>query len=202
MVGIDSVLALGLHRKFGWKIAAIAGVAAASPDWDGVTLLAGAEFYDRSHRVWGHNLFACALVGVAMGLFDYRFDLVGRIGRRLVKLVRLEVPDDAMALRTSRDVYGAAAWTLTAMLAGLSHLPADIVVSGHATYSDWGVQLLWPLTDRAWAYPRVSWGDVGITVLFAAGAALMVWRPKRTQLLAAMTLMAVVIYVLVRPWFA
>ena len=82
MVGIDGVMALGLHRKHGWKIAGAAAVAAASADWDGLTLLFSAALYDKAHRAWGHNVFSCVLAGLAIGLLDYRFDLTGRLGRR------------------------------------------------------------------------------------------------------------------------
>jgi hypothetical protein len=201
MVGIDGALALGLHRRHGWKIAALAGAAAASPDWDGLTLLAGARLYDQAHRVWGHNVFACVLVGVALGLADYRFDLVTRLGRRFVQRARLDVCDDHFVPRTSYSARGAALWSIAAIVAGLSHLAGDVVVSGSARYSDWGVQLLWPITDRAWVYPRVHWGDIGITLIFAAGVASMLWRPQRVQVLAVISLVAVAAYLAIRPWF-
>lgn len=86
MIGIDGALALGLHRRHGWKICAVAGFAAASPDWDGATLMHSAALYDTAHRVWGHNLWACAIAGLAIGLADYRFDFATRAARRLVKL--------------------------------------------------------------------------------------------------------------------
>jgi hypothetical protein len=202
MVGIDGALALGLHRKQGWKIAALAGAAAAIPDWDGVTLLWSAALYDKSHRVWGHNVFACVLVGIAIGLLDYRFDLVTRLGRRFVRLARLEVSENALALRKRSEFQAAMLWATTAIVAGWGHLAADLVVSGSAAYSDWGVQVLWPFTDRAWVYPCVHWGDIGITLIFAAGALLMLWKPQRIRLLAAITLLAVVLYIAVRPLFA
>jgi membrane-bound metal-dependent hydrolase YbcI (DUF457 family) len=202
MVGVDGALALGLHRKHGWKIAALAGAAAALPDWDGVTLLWSAVLYDKSHRVWGHNLFACVLAGIALGLLDYRFDLATRLGRRFVRLARLEVSEEALILRNQFELRGAIAWSLSAVIASWSHLAADIVVSGSAAYSDWGVQVLWPLSNRTWVFPRVRWGDVGITLIFAAGALAMLWRPKRVQLLAAMTLATVALYIAIRPYIA
>jgi hypothetical protein len=105
-----------------------------------------------------------------------------------------------MLLRITRGPSDAITWTITAILASLTHPLADVFVSGSAAYSPWGVQLFWPLTDRDWSLPRVPWGDVGITLLFAAGAALMVWRPQRIQLLAALTLSAVAFYILAYPW--
>ena len=80
----------------------------------------------------------------------------------------------------------------------LSHLAADVVFSGHAIYSDWGLRLCWPLSDRAWAYPMVSWGDPGATLIFVAGMfAMLRWR-RHVQAVSALTLAAVVGYVFLR----
>ncbi len=81
MLGITGVLATGLDRRYGWSIVALAAVAAVSPDWDGLTILAGSAAFAASHRLWGHNVLACVLSGLLMGVVDYRFDLVTRCGR-------------------------------------------------------------------------------------------------------------------------
>jgi hypothetical protein len=39
MLGINGVLASGIHRRFGWQIVALAGIAAVAPDWDGIPML-------------------------------------------------------------------------------------------------------------------------------------------------------------------
>ena len=62
MVGATAALAIGLHRRGGWQIVAVAAVAAISPDWDGLPFLFSIEWFDRVPRVWGHNLWAAALV--------------------------------------------------------------------------------------------------------------------------------------------
>ncbi|MGD9128399.1 MAG: hypothetical protein PVH19_13570 [Planctomycetia bacterium] len=54
MLGIDGVLAVGLNRRWGWSLCAMAGVVAIVPDWDGLTLLGSASLFDAAHRVWGH----------------------------------------------------------------------------------------------------------------------------------------------------
>ncbi len=199
MVGVDGALALGLHRTHGWRIVTLAGFAAASPDWDGVALLAGAALFDQAHRVWGHNVFACVLAGIAIARLDWRYDLIGRMGRKLVGWLRLSVANEHLAPRADLIWRGKAVWLFTAVTAALSHLPADIVVSGGRRYGDWPVQILWPISERGWVDPRVPWGDVGITLIFIAGAAAMLWRPRRMRLIAALALGAVASYISFRP---
>jgi hypothetical protein len=138
------------------------------------------------------------LVGGGFGLLDYRFDIVTRVSRPFVKLLRLEVPVTELSTRSQRDARGATVWAIVANLAALSHLAGDLVVSGSADYADWGVQVFWPLTDRAWVFPCVPWGDIGITLVFAAGAALMLRPPRRVQLFAALSLLGVVAYIAIR----
>ncbi len=202
MIGVNGALALGLHLRHGWKICAIAGVSAASPDWDGLTLLYSASLYDASHRVWGHNLFACLLGGMLLGQLDYRLDFVTRVGRRFVRAARFEIPATALNLRSHYPRQGLIVWMFTSTAAAISHLPADVFVSGHADYGNWAVQLLWPLSNRGWVDPRIPWGDVGVTLIFIAGTAAMVGRPHRLRWCAAGTLLAVATYVVVRPWLA
>ena len=66
MLGVTGTLAVGLHRKYGWEIVALAGFVAVLPDWDGLSLLFGAGTFDRVHRTLGHNLPACILLGVVV----------------------------------------------------------------------------------------------------------------------------------------
>ena len=62
MVGIDGALALGLQRRHGWQIVALAGLAANLPDCDGLTILFGVHAYAEGHRVWAHNLLIAGLL--------------------------------------------------------------------------------------------------------------------------------------------
>jgi len=71
MLGINGALSVGLHRRWGWQIVALAGVAATSPDWDGIFLLSNSVFLTEGHRVWGHNILVCVLVGLLLGGGDY-----------------------------------------------------------------------------------------------------------------------------------
>lgn len=38
MLGANGVVASGLHDRFGWRLVALAAIAAIVPDWDGLTV--------------------------------------------------------------------------------------------------------------------------------------------------------------------
>ena len=78
MVGIDGALALGLQRRHGWQIVALAGVAAVLPDFDGLTILFGIQWYAEGHRLWGHNL----LVTGCAALMD-KIPIIGKKEMRI-----------------------------------------------------------------------------------------------------------------------
>jgi len=199
MVGVNGALAAGLNRRWGWKAAAMAGLVAVSPDWDGLTLLGGPALFDQAHRVWGHNLFVAVAVGLLLGVADYRYDLVGRIGRALGRIVTIPDAERALGIRTEYSTAGYLTWGLVAVLAALSHLAADLVVSGTATMTDWKLKLFWPVSDASWIFPRIRWGDPGVSLLFVAGGfALYRWKKMR-QWTACGTLAAVLLYVYARP---
>jgi hypothetical protein len=88
------------------------------------------------------------------------------------------------------------------VVASLSHLAADLVYSGHAKYSDWGLQLLWPFSDRAFVYPMVPWGDIGAAVILSAGMFAMLARPSRVRPIGWTALVAVAAYILGRGTLA
>jgi len=202
LLGINGTLAAGLHRRWGWPIVALAGVAAVSPDWDGVFLVSRSISLVEGHRVWGHNLLACTLIGVLLGLADYHVDLVTRCGRRLVRLLRLTVPMDQLDVREQFPRVGLVTWILVAVVAALSHLPADMVISGTDQLPDWKLQVLWPFSHRGWVFPLMPWGHPGITIVFVIGMFAMVrWR-SRLQLVACLTLAAVVTYLAIHPLIA
>jgi hypothetical protein len=198
MLGMNGALAVGLHRQYRWQVVALAGVAAVSPDWDGLTLLFSTSVFATAHRVWGHNVLACTLIGLAIGSLDYRFDLVTHSGRFAAKLFRVQVADENLTIRDRFSKQGLMVWILVAIVAAMSQLPADMVVSGTATLPDWELKLLWPFSDRGWVFPLVPWGDVGCTLLFVAGMfAMLKWR-SRVQSIAIATLTCMVLYIALR----
>lgn len=198
MLGVTGSLAAGLHRRGGWEIVAMAGVVAALPDWDGLSILLGAEAFDRFHRAVGHNLLVAGLLGAAWAAWDYR----GGATRRVVQVGMRCFPSlqwkETAPRRRGFDAGALSLWIAVGVLASLSHLAADLVYSGHEDLSDWGLKLLWPFSDRSYVYPLVRWGDVGATLIFAAGMLAMArWR-ERLQAIAALTLFGVLGYIGVR----
>jgi len=198
MLGINGVLATGLQRKFSWKIAAIAGVAAASPDWDGLPIVISIELFNRAHRVWGHNILACTVLGIAIGIMDYQFDLVTRSARLVDRCFRCRIPEASLALRNEYSTGGILFWCVVAILACLSQLPADMVVSGTATLSDWALQPFWPFSHQEMVFPMVPWGDASITMVFVVGMFAMLRWKSSVRSIACLTLVGVVAYILVR----
>ncbi len=208
MLGINGALSAGLHRRWGWQIVALAGLAATSPDWDGAFILSQSVFLTEGHRVWGHNILACVLVGLVLGVIDYYFDLVTRCGRFLTRLLRLTVPQETLVTRGRFLPSELAAWILVAVVAMLSHLPGDIVVSGTGddavvagteALPDWEVKLLWPFSDRGWVFPLIHWGNPGITIVFLVGMFAMARWKSRVQAIALVTLLLVVAYLILYP---
>ena len=65
------------------------------------------------------------------------------------------------------------------MLAAISHLLADTLVSGTATLPHWEVRWAWPFSDRGWVFALVPWGDPGMTIIFVAGTfAALRWKAQ------------------------
>lgn len=196
MVGINGAIAAGLHRRFTWRVVALAGVAAISPDWDGLTILGGMELFDRAHRAWGHSIFTCVLLGCVLAGLDFRFDLVGQ-GERLLCWT-LRTPSKALATRPIRSLGRLTIWLTVAVVATMSHLAADLVYSGTAELSDWHLQLLWPFSSQGFVFPMVHWGDVSVTLIFVVSMFAMVRRREWIQPIALITLTLVVVYIVIR----
>ena len=148
MLGATAALAAGLHRNWGWPIVAMASVTAVLPDWDGLSILFGAATFGRVHRCVGHNLPVCLTLGMIFAAADYRWRLIRRLkqsaGRRFPLFASADTPSTAGEFGTG----GLCVWITVGLIGSLSHLAADLVFSGHATLSDWGLQLLWPFSTR------------------------------------------------------
>jgi hypothetical protein len=192
MLGGTLTLAVGAHRRHGWPVALMACAAAALPDWDGLSLAFGPTAYSSVHRVWGHNLIAAvgagALVG-GLGLLCHHSVRVRRQATRLLQ--KLGQPPPARQADPPFSAPALAVWLAVGALAGLSHLPADLIYSGSPPAPDWPVPLLWPFSGRGWSFPILAWGDLGPTVIFVGEMfALYRWR-THAQLVAWVTLLAV-----------
>ena len=195
LLGANLVLATGLEKKFGWQLVALSAVCAVVPDWDGLTILWSVSLFDVVHRAWGHNLLVCSLVALFIAVFDYRHDMITRTTRRLVRWTKFAVPEDRLTVRSVFSWSGLMLWFFVALIATYSHLLGDMVFSGTATLSDWGLKLFLPFSDRGFVYPLISWGDVGATIIFVLGMfALLRWK-NRTALIARLTLVGAFGYI-------
>jgi membrane-bound metal-dependent hydrolase YbcI (DUF457 family) len=198
MVGMNLALGAGLQQRYGWRIAAAAGLAAALPDWDGLSILFGPEAYAQGHRVWGHNLLVASLLAAFVGGAAYGLNRAGWltwIGARLLPgraahAARVGIPSPLPGPLVL--------WISTGVIAGLSHLLADFFYSGYGNAESWPLQLFWPFSTRGWCYPIVPWGDLGATVLFIVEMFLLYRWPARSQLIACGALAGVIGYVAVR----
>jgi membrane-bound metal-dependent hydrolase YbcI (DUF457 family) len=198
MVGANLVLAAGLQRRYGWRLAGLAGVAAASPDWDGLSILFGGQAYARAHRVWGHNLLIASVLGGLVGAVEYTSGLSLRIGRALRRKTPphvASIPDPESRVRVLGDLV---VWTSVGMVAALSHLLADYFYSRGPSLTAWPLLLLWPFSTRGWAWPLIAWGDVGATLIFIVEMFVLYRRPARAQPIAWLTPALVVGYVAAR----
>jgi hypothetical protein len=187
MLGGSLALALGAHRRQGWGLAATAAGAGALPDWDGLSLLFGPMAYSEVHRTWGHNLLAAGVGGLVCGAAGYLCRLTSRVRTPLTAAPTPLVSGRALAV-----------WVVVSILAAESHLPADLVYGGAAGMPDWPLKMLWPFSQRGWAYPVVPWGDLGATAIFIVEMFALYRWPTRARLIAALSLLAVAAYVAFR----
>ena len=198
MLGVTGALAAGLDRRWGWPIVAVAGFVAVLPDWDGLGILFGVAVFDRVHRTLGHNLLVCLSLGAVVAALDYRYSLALRVKEHVGRHLRALSSQEPSPKRSVFRAGELSIWVAVGVVASLSHLAADVVFSGHPQLSDWGLRLLWPFSDRLWAYPMVSWGDPGATLVFVVGMFAMIrWRSRR-RLIAGLTLTLVLGYVSMR----
>ena len=197
MLGINGALASGLHRRHGWKIVALAGFAAIAPDWDGLPMLIDMAAFERGHRVWGHNVLACFLLALVLGSLEYRFDLVGRVSKRMVRFGPFRELAPYADARSSWQSKSWMLWIAVAFIAALSQIPADAVVSGGKGLSVWELKPLWPFSHKGFVYPMVPWGNVGATLIFSVGMLAFVRWKGQLQNIALATLVSVAAYIVI-----
>lgn len=196
LLGVNGLLASGWQHKYGWKMVALAGVAAVVPDWDGLPMLVDMARFEHGHRVWGHNLLACCVVGLVLATIDYCYDIVGRLASWCCRWGPFKPFRTQVEIRERWHRGEWAAWMLVAVLAALTQIPADAVVSGAAGLSDWKLKPLWPFSAWELIYPMVPWGNIGITMIFSVTMIFQVKFPQRTRAFALASLSAVFIYIL------
>jgi membrane-bound metal-dependent hydrolase YbcI (DUF457 family) len=190
MMGVNGALAAGLHRRYGWPIVAMAGLASLLPDFDGATLLLGWKCYAEGHRIWTHNLLVAGIAAVVLSAVVYETDFFTRLAKWFTKKEDILLDEKN---RTSPFL----AWLTVGVLATYGHLLMDLFYSSGHELSVWGVPLFWPFSDVAYAYPLVMWGDVGATLIFVASMFAMIRWKKRIQPIAAGSLLAVAAYMII-----
>jgi hypothetical protein len=202
LVGIHLALACGLHRSFGWKVVALAGVASNVPDWDGLPMLFDMGRFEAGHRVWGHNVASIVLAALLLGGTQWAFDWIGTIGDWVSARFHKTIPPRPAGESRFSGAMLAVAFTCVALVAQLVHLPCDMVVSGGSGLSDWAIQPWWPFSSTAYVYPLIPWGDVGPTVILMTGMIVIAkWR-ARISTISALTLIVLCAYLLMRKWYA
>jgi len=202
MVGIDGALALGLHRRWGWPIVAMAACASVLPDWDGLMLCWGARScYAQGHRGWGHNLLVATLVAAIAAWLAWRYNIITRARAALGRRWSVLAAEGDTAAPPSQSWRDCLAWIAVAMVAAGIHLLGDALFSVGHDLPEWGVPLLWPFSSRDFAWPRVPWGDIGATLILVAGMFAMVRWPRRIRPIAAGTLAMLVGYIALRGCF-
>ena len=201
LVGVDGALALGLHRRWGWPIVALAGCASVLPDWDGLTICLGINVYGEGHRVWGHNLLLTFVVPAVVGAVFWRFELITRTQQALGRRWSMFAIGGDQTVASGRTRAGLLVWIAVSVVAAYIHLLADWVYSVGRDLPVWGVPFLWPFSAREYAWPMVPWGDVGASVILAIGMFAMLRWLRRTQAIAGGTLGVLVAYIGVRGCF-
>lgn len=203
MLGGTLTLAAGGQRRHGWGLVAMAAVAAALPDWDGLSILFGGEAYGAVHRLWGHNLLVAAVTGAICGAAGYWCRQSARVQRGARSLLeRLEKRPVPAFAPLAFSGQAQSVWVLVGVLAALSHLPADFLYGSAAGVADWPVRLQWPFSPRAWAWPILAWGDLGPTAIFIVEMFALYRWPARARLVAGLTLLALAGYLAVRALLA
>lgn len=185
MLGANLALAGGMRGRHGWGLVVTAGIAAALPDWDGLSIFFGPTAYATVHRVWGHSLLTAGLSGA----------IVGCLGCIIYRSkTRSTTPGSTPAPHLPGEL---ALWMIVGCLAGLTHPPLDAIFSG-SPGANWPVAAYWPFSTTGWAWPLVPWGDLGVTLIFVAEMFAIYRWPRFDRLIAAGTLVAVAVYVLAR----
>jgi membrane-bound metal-dependent hydrolase YbcI (DUF457 family) len=202
MLGGSLALASGLHRHYGWGIVALAGVAAALPDLDGLSIAFGSRAYADAHRVWGHNFVVAGGMGAAAGVCEHKFGVLEGLCRSVTLQKNPQTSSDRPAgTAAGTGTASLAIYAVTGILAAFSHLASDLVYSYGNGGRPWPLPLLWPFSRRSWAIPIVQWGDLGATLLFVAEMFALYRWPSRATGIAWLTLTLVAAYVGAR-WLA
>lgn len=199
MLGGTLALAVGSVRRQGWGLVFVAGLAAALPDLDGVSLAFGAEAYARVHRTWGHNFLIAGCSGALVGGVGYLVCQSAQARRATLRLWPSSFPSISEAPAQTFCRLHLFQWMIVGVVAGLSHLPVDALYSGHPDMRSWPVQVFWPFSSEGWVLPVVAWGSVVTSLIFITEMFAIYRWPQRAQAIAFLTLLILSAY-LVACW--
>jgi membrane-bound metal-dependent hydrolase YbcI (DUF457 family) len=174
MVGATLAVAVGAPRRHGWPVVLLAALAGMAPDWDALSKHISPRTYEAGHRVWGHNLFAVTLAGVALGLLGY--------------LIQQSRP-------SRRTAAPLGTWIALCVLILWSHPILDLLYCGLGHNADWPVALLWPVLSERFAVPWVPWSDWGATALLGAGLLLVAAAGRFRQAAGCASLVLLGLYI-------
>ena len=122
-------MALGLHKRFGWRIVAFAAVISNVPDMDGLPMLFDMERFESGHRVWGHNFFLIVATSICLGWTQARFKWIQKIVAYAIDFLPSEVNRSQPSRHLPIPI-------LVLIFVGIGfqtlHLVCDMVVSGGA----------------------------------------------------------------------
>lgn len=201
LVGIHFAFAMGIHRFVGWRGVAMAGIASNFPDWDGIPMLFDMQRFESMHRVWGHSLLSIFLTSLLLGIAQIRWDFIGFVADWFRPLVSPNLSAGfSQNPKWLLGITGVVVFAFIGFVAQGLHLPCDMVVSGGHGLSDWAIQPGWPVSNAAYVYPLIPWGDVGPTVILMAGAIIIAKRNAHLSQTSWLTIVVLCGYLVVRGW--
>lgn len=180
LLGATLALAVGAERRLGWAGVVLAALAAMVPDWDALYKHIDYETYVRTHRVWGHNVFAVALAGILLGMAGYLITHSTPRGRAL----------------QPHGSFGY--WIILTMIIALTHPLMDVLYCGLDRDADWPVALFWPLKQERFGQPWIPWSDNGATLILFVGLTITAFAPIRRQRWACISMIVFTSYVALR----
>src|SRR5258708_7872045 len=122
MLGTSLALAAGLQHRFGWRIALLAGVAGTVSDWDGLSILWGAEADANWHGGVADSVRGAAALGAVWGALDHCYGFTAWVVSRAAS---------ADSTPAAPGGFGRLClWMGIGALAEISHIPADVIYSG------------------------------------------------------------------------
>jgi hypothetical protein len=182
MLGATVGVAAGAQRRYGWPVILLAALAGMFPDWDAAAIHISAETYQIGHRVWGHNLFAVTLAGLALGGAGY--------------LIHQSAPSATTDATSTPE--SCRPWLALGVLILWIHTFMDVLYCSWDRTTNWPVALLWPVVGDGVGMPCMRWSDNGATFILLSGLLVCVAIRRHRQSWACVSLLVLAIYVMLQ----